>query len=85
MFPNVKKKVKILTVLTTISDETIAKQFLYTYPFLSFTFAASYSVTDKTGWLVHGKMPFLYTTTQQFLLFCRSISNKLLCEAHGTG
>lgn len=24
-------------------------------------------------------MPFLYTTTQQFLLFCKSISNRLLC------
>ena len=24
-------------------------------------------------------MPFLYTTTQQFLLFCKSIFNKLLC------
>jgi hypothetical protein len=39
----------------TISDETMQSN-SFTYPFLSFTFAASYSVIDKTGWLVIGRL-----------------------------
>lgn len=60
----------------TISDETMQSNSCILNHFS--TFAASYSVMEKTGWLVlGGKMPFLYTNTAGF--FCKSISNKLLC------
>lgn len=82
MFPNVKKKVKILTILTTVRMQPSQMRpckavLVHTAVSLLHLCCCILCVPKLDGLCAVENA--IFTTTQQFLLFCKSISNKLLC------